>query len=238
MKSIILPAIDIINGRCVRLTEGDPNRQKSYEVSPIMMAEIYEKAGATHLHIVDLDAALSQGNNIEAISEIITNTNLKIEIGGGIKSKSQVEKWLDLGAWRVIIGSAAVKNSAEVKSWIADFGSDKIVIGADTKDDQIMVQGWQATSKLKLEDFVDDYVKSGAQTFLCTDISKDGKLQGSAIQLYRKLMKDFPQTDFIASGGVSTLNEIGILQKMEVGGIIVGKAIFESAINLEKLFKL
>lgn len=238
MTSIILPAIDIINGQCVRLTEGDPEQQTSYKMSPVHRAETYKNHGATHVHIVDLDAALSQGNNISTIQEIINNTDLKVEIGGGIKTKAQVEQWLDLGAWRVIIGSAAVKNPREVKSWIQDFGADKIVIGADTKNDEIMVQGWQATSHIKLNDFIADYVGSGAQKFLCTDITKDGKLEGSSIELYRSLMKQFSTADFIASGGVSSLDEIRDLKQMKVESIIVGKAIFESAIDLNELFSL
>jgi phosphoribosylformimino-5-aminoimidazole carboxamide ribotide isomerase len=234
--SRIFPAIDIMNGLCVRLTEGREEAQTKYDVSPLEMAKRYEASGAKYLHIVDLDAALNKGNNYNLVKQIVKNTSLKIELGGGIRSTNQVDEILDLGVSQIIIGSTAVKNPNLVKEWIVDFGPQKIVIGADTKDGKIAINGWKELSALTLYEFISNFSEASAQKFLCTDITKDGKLQGSAVELYSDLQKWFPKLDFIASGGVSTLEEVNELRRMKMYGIIVGKAIYEGAINLEKLF--
>lgn len=232
----IFPAIDIINGSCVRLTEGAENTKKDYGISPLDMAKKYEDAGAEYLHIVDLDAAFGRGNNYGIVSEIVNQTSLKVELGGGIRTTDQAEETLNLGVSQIIIGSTAIKNPELVFRWIADFGSERIVIGADTLNGNIAINGWKDISNKSLSEFIKDYQEAYAQKFLCTDISKDGKLQGSAIELYKRLQNEFPKAQFLASGGVTTIEEINELRDMEMYGIIVGKAIYEGRIELDKLF--
>ena len=234
----IFPAIDIMNGSCVRLVEGQHDSQKDYGIKPIDMAMKYQDLGATHLHIVDLDAAFGKGNNYALVQEIVENTHLKIELGGGIRTTHQAKQILDLGVSQLIIGSTAVKNPDLVKQWISDFGTEQIVVGADSLNGRIAINGWEELSEITLDDFIIDYQRASATKFLCTDISKDGKLQGSAIDLYKRLQMKFPEVKFLASGGVTTLEEIEELKEMEMYGIIVGKAIYENAIDLEKLFVL
>ncbi len=232
----IFPAIDIMNGHCVRLTEGLEESQKRYDSSPLEMAIRYEEYGAENVHIVDLDAAFNKGNNYDVVREIIECTSLNIEIGGGIRTTSQVDELLSLGVSQVIVGSTAVKKPDVVKNWIHTFGADSIVIGADTKDGKIAINGWKDVSDVSLVSFIQDYAVASAQKFLCTDISKDGKMQGSSRSLYKELQVSFPTLDFLASGGVSSLQEIKELKAMNMYGIIVGKAIYEGIIPLENLF--
>jgi len=234
----IFPAIDIMNGSCVRLVEGQHNSRKDYGIKPLDMALKYQDLGAEYLHIVDLDAAFGEGNNYEVVEEITKKTNLKIELGGGIRTTDQAKQILDLGVSQLIIGSTAIKNPDLVKEWLNDFGSEKIVIGADSLDGRIAINGWKELSETTLDDFIADYQEASATTFLCTDISKDGKLAGSAIELYKRLQEKFPAAKFLASGGVTTLEEIKELVDMDMYGIIVGKAIYEARIDLKKLFEI
>ena len=234
----IFPAIDIMNGSCVRLVEGQHDSRKDYGIKPLEMAMKYQDLGAKNLHIVDLDAAFGKGNNYTQISEIVSKTTLNIELGGGIRTTDQAKQTLDLGVSQLIIGSAAVKNPDLVKKWISDFGAERIVVGADSLDGRIAINGWEKLSDVTLDEFIVDYQEASAVKFLCTDISKDGKLQGSAIDLYQRLQSDFPKAKFLASGGVTTLAEIEELVAMDMYGIIVGKAIYEGAIDLEKLFAI
>lgn len=233
----IFPAIDIMDGCCVRLTEGFEETKKQYELSPIDMARLYESKGAEYIHIVDLDAAFNKGDNYKVVKEIASNTSLKIEFGGGIRTTAQVEELLNLGVSQLIIGSMAVKNPDLVYRWINDFGANSIVIGADVRNGYIAINGWNDLSDLSLIEFINQYKNASAKKFLCTDISKDGKLEGSAIELYKELKVKFPELDFLASGGVTTLDEILELRSMSMYGIIVGKAIYEGGMDLDKLFK-
>ena len=234
----IYPAIDIINGACVRLTEGKEALQTNYHVSPLEMARLYQDAGAKYVHIVDLDAALGNGNNQDIIKEIIIETDLKIQLGGGIRSHKQIESLLQLGVERIIIGSHAVKQKAETKQWIKNFGSNTIVIGADVSQGQIVIDGWKHKTTESIIEFVQEYVGSGAQNFLCTDISKDGKLEGASKDLYVQLMTQFPKAGFLVSGGIHTLSEIQEYINMDMEGIIIGKAIYEGKMAIHEIQSL
>ncbi|MBK8519109.1 MAG: 1-(5-phosphoribosyl)-5-[(5-phosphoribosylamino)methylideneamino]imidazole-4-carboxamide isomerase [Saprospiraceae bacterium] len=234
----IFPAIDIINGDCVRLSKGDYSTSKVYDNNPLDVAIKYFESGAAYLHVVDLDAAKNpEKNNRAIISSIITKTKLRIQTGGGIRTEKDVEQLLQLGAYRLIIGSVAVTKRKEVISWIKKYGSDCIVIGADVKGGKIATHGWLNVSDESIEDFMKFYINEGATNFLCTDIAKDGMLSGSSIKLYSDLLKLFPEVGLIASGGVTTLDEITKLVEMGVESIIVGKAIYEGKINVSELFR-
>ena len=234
----IIPAIDLIGGKCVRLTKGDYNTEKVYHDDPIEMALNFQDQGATTLHIVDLEAA---GGNVDAHYELIKNiikaTNLNVQIGGGIRNKEQVENLLSIGAQKVIVGSKAQTDKASVAEWISSFGGDRIIIGADVSGKMISTHGWQKTSDEHIIDFTSFYVNEGAKEFLCTDIAKDGMLEGPSVDLYMEMIKEFPGTTFIASGGVSTENDIQELISIGMTRIIVGKAIYEGRLSVEALIK-
>ena len=226
----------MIDGKCVRLTKGDYNTQKIYHSNPLDMALQFQDAGAEHIHLVDLDAAKGQGDNLDKIYEIATKTKLKVEMGGGIRSRESLQKVLDNGVSRAIIGSLAVKKPEEVFAWIADFGPEKIVIGTDVKDEYIATEGWYHTSDRHIDDFIKSYMAAGASIFLCTDISKDGMLQGVAIDLYKKLQENHPGIKLIASGGVAGMEDIHAVTNLGMYGVVVGKAIYEEKITLQELF--
>ena len=233
----IYPAIDIISGQCVRLSKGDYDTIKVYDNDPVDMAKKFEDAGAEYLHVVDLDAAKNpENNNRKLISRIIRSTRLLIQTGGGIRQEADVAELLDLGADRLIIGSVAVTKRDEVYHWISKFGGHRIVIGADVKDEMIATHGWLKVSDEKISDFIVSYMQHGGTTFLCTDISKDGMLAGSSIDLYGKLIQQFPGINLLASGGVTSLDEVEMLKKMGMEGIIIGKAIYEQKIKVSDLF--
>ncbi|MDF1697232.1 MAG: 1-(5-phosphoribosyl)-5-[(5-phosphoribosylamino)methylideneamino]imidazole-4-carboxamide isomerase [Saprospiraceae bacterium] len=233
---IRIPAIDIINGTCVRLTKGEFDKSTMYNTNPIEIAKKYEKAGAEYIHIVDLDAARGVGSNKQIIFEICNQTNLKIQTGGGIKTRDQVEEFLNAGIGAVILGSVAQKNRTEVKKWVADFGNDKIIIGADVRNNRIAVDGWLSTSEENITDFILEYNIAGAKRFLCTDIQHDGMLNGTSNELYRNLRKKFPKIELIASGGVANLNDLVLLEKIGMYSCVIGKALFENRISLNDLF--
>jgi len=233
---IRIPAIDLINSTCVRLTKGDFDKSTTYNTDPLEIAKKYEDAGAKSIHIVDLDAARRTGSNKDVIFKIQKETGLKVQTGGGIKSEAQVEEFFNNGIESVIIGSAALSKRDEVKKWISNYGNEKIIIGADVRNNRIAVDGWLSTSEENIVDFIFDYKLAGAKKFLCTDIQKDGMLEGTSNQLYRNLMSKFPDLELIASGGVSCLEDLVKLEAMNMYACVIGKALFENRISLSKLF--
>ena len=232
----ILPAIDIIDGKCVRLTKGDYDTKKIYETEPLEMAKQYEDCGITQIHIVDLDGAKSaHPQNLKIVETIKSQTNVQVEFGGGIKTDQAIKDCNNAGVDQFIIGSLAVKDPDKVIGWISQMGAERFVLGADVKDGLIAVNGWQEASDTKLQSFVDQYKRVGAIYFLCTDISKDGMLQGSSIELYREIIAESPNIKLIASGGVSSLEEVEELDKIGCDAAIIGKAIYEKRIGLNEL---
>jgi phosphoribosylformimino-5-aminoimidazole carboxamide ribotide isomerase len=236
-KIQILPAIDMINGKCVRLTKGDYETKIIYSDDPVLMAKSFEEAGADYIHLVDLDAAKSQGDNFTSIEAIAKTTSLTIQMGGGIRSESALQKAFDSGVKRCILGSISVSNPNLVYEWISKYGADRIVIGADTKDGFIATHGWYETSSLAIDEFIGNYSKNGASIFLCTEISKDGMLQGIASDLYYKLQLSHPTAKLIASGGVASIDDVNSAIEIGMFGVIIGKAIYEGKISLDQLFE-
>jgi len=232
----IIPAIDIINGQCVRLSQGDYAQKRVYETDPLVVASEFEKAGLVYLHLVDLDGA-KQGKvtNWEVVEAICKNTTLQVDFGGGIKTKSEIRQLLELGVKQVNIGSVAVKEPEKVSIWIDEFGADKIILSADVREEQIAISGWTETAGLSLQDFLTNYQQIGITYVTCTDISKDGMLAGPNIILYKKLLTQFPSLKLIASGGVSCLDDLKQLKAAGLYGVIVGKAIYEGRIDLAQL---
>jgi phosphoribosylformimino-5-aminoimidazole carboxamide ribotide isomerase len=232
----IIPAIDLIGGKCVRLTKGDYNSEKVYHENPVDMASFFEESGATHLHIVDLEAA---GGHVDAhkdlIKQIINNTSMKIQIGGGIKKADQIEFLLSCGASQVIIGSKAQTDKDLVIGWMETFGSERIIIGADVNEGMIATHGWKRTSGESLVDFISVYRDAGAKDFLCTDIAKDGMLEGPSLSLYQQMKSIFKDISLIASGGVTSEQDIKDLIHIGMNKIIVGKAIYENRMDIGKL---
>lgn len=232
----IIPAIDIIDGQCVRLSQGDYAQKKVYETNPVAVAHSFEEAGLEYLHLVDLDGA-KQGKvtNWKVIEAICKNTSLKVDFGGGIKTKSEIRQLLELGVKQVNLGSVAVKEPEKVSIWIDEFGADKIILSADVREERIAISGWTETSSLSIQDFIANYQTIGITYVTCTDISKDGMLAGPNVDLYTKLLKQFPSLNLIASGGVSSLDNLKQLKAVGLYGAIVGKAIYEGRIGLTEL---
>ena len=232
----IIPAIDLIDGKCVRLTQGDYSQQTTYEYSPIDLAKNYEKLGFKFLHLVDLDGAKAgKVCNIETLKQICSNTNLHVDFGGGVKTEADLKSVLDAGAKQVTIGSLAVKDKTLFKSWIEKYGANKFILGADVHDLKIAVSGWLETSTIDLFDFIEEYVALGIRNILCTDISKDGTLTGPSFDLYKQIMQKFPEIDLIASGGVSDIDDVIQLQDSNIPSVVIGKAIYENKIDLNNL---
>ncbi|MFT6320728.1 MAG: phosphoribosylformimino-5-aminoimidazole carboxamide ribotide isomerase [Granulosicoccus sp.] len=232
----IIPAIDIIDGKCVRLTQGDYAQKKVYNENPLEVAKEFEAAGITNLHLVDLDGAkASQIINYKVLEKIASQTNLKIDFGGGLKSNEDLKIAFDSGANQITGGTIAVKNPELFLSWLQKYGSEKIILGADIKNGKIATNGWQEESDIELLDFLEIYLEGGIEYVICTDISKDGLLQGSAVDLYAKIKNEFPKIKLIASGGVVSIEELEKLKELEMHGAIVGKAIYEGKIKLEDL---
>ena len=233
---IIIPAIDIIDGKCVRLTQGDYAQKTIYNENPLEVAKEFEDNGVTRLHLVDLDGAKAgKIINWKVLENIAANTSLVIDFGGGIKTKEDVEIVFKAGAALATIGSLAVKNETLFLEMLADFGADKFLLGADVKDEKIAINGWLNTTDIDIFDFMQQYVDKGVQQIFCTDVSKDGKLEGPSVDLYKKITERFPTLNFIASGGVS--NNADLLALIETGckGVIVGKAIYEGRITMAEL---
>lgn len=236
----IIPAIDIIEGKCVRLTKGDYTTKKIYNENPIEVAKEFEDSGIAYLHVVDLDGAkASEIINFKVLEQIATKTNLKIDFGGGLKSDKDVEIAFNSGANQITGGSIAVKNPTIFESWISKYGAEKIILGADfypdTSGGKIATNGWQEESSLELIPFITDYQKKGIQYVICTDISKDGMLQGPSFEVYSELLNSVNSLRLIASGGISTYEEIPKLAENGCEGVIIGKAIYENKISLKQL---
>lgn len=232
----IIPAIDIIEGKCVRLTEGDYSRQTDYAISPLEMAKIYEGHGIERLHVVDLDGAKNgKVLNWKSIEEISNQTKLVLDFGGGVKSIDDVNRIKDLGVQYITIGSIAVQQPDVFAEWLLTIGADNFLLGADVKDEKIMISGWQQASSIELFPFIDEYVKKGIRHIFCTDVSKDGKLEGPSFDLYTRLKDAFPSTHIIASGGISCLEDLHKLKASNCDGAIIGKAIYENKISLKQL---
>lgn len=234
----IIPAIDIIGGKCVRLSKGDYTTQKTYNDNPLEVAKMFEDHGIRYLHLVDLDGAKSQHIvNVEVLEKIAAQTSLKIDFGGGIKSNDDIQKAFDAGANQITAGSIAVKNPKLVEHWIETYGKEKIILGADVRDEKIATHGWLNTSDIEVFDFIQTYQKKGIRYVVCTDISKDGMLQGAANDLYQKILAS-TQINLIASGGISSMQDVIRLQQIGCEGAIIGKAIYENKISLKELSKL
>tara|TARA_R110001632_G_scaffold45215_7_gene114878 strand:- start:2492 stop:3217 length:726 start_codon:yes stop_codon:yes gene_type:complete len=232
----IIPAIDIIDGKCVRLTKGDYSTKKIYNENPLEVAKEFEAAGIEYLHVVDLDGAkASHIVNHKVLEQIASNTNLKIDFGGGLKSDDDLRIAFDSGANQITGGSIAVKNSTIFERWISKFGADKIILGADCNNEKIAVSGWQEESDLEVIPFIKDYQEKGISYVICTDISKDGMLEGPSFELYQRILEKTPEIKLIASGGISTFDEIPQLADMNCEGVIIGKAIYENRISLKQL---
>ncbi|MDC1237915.1 1-(5-phosphoribosyl)-5-[(5-phosphoribosylamino)methylideneamino]imidazole-4-carboxamide isomerase [Polaribacter sp.] len=236
----IIPAIDIIDGKCVRLTKGDYTTKKIYNENPLEVAKEFEATGIEFLHVVDLDGAkASQIINYKVLEQIASKTSLKIDFGGGLKSNKDLEIAFNSGAHQITGGSIAVKNSAIFESWIEKYGAQKIILGADFYPDnaggKIATNGWQEESTLELIPFIKGYQDKGIQYVICTDISKDGMLQGPSFEVYKKIISEVKNVKLIASGGISTFDELPRLAENGCEGVIIGKAIYEKKISLKQL---
>lgn len=234
----LIPAIDIIDGRCVRLQKGVYESKKVYDVSPVSVAREVEQLGYGRLHIVDLDGAKSAHVvNIDILKQIATETSLAIDFGGGIKTNEDLEAVFQAGAAYATIGSVAVKDKGLFNSWVEQWGADKFVLGADVNNGKISINGWQEDSEIDLLPFIKEYYNKGVRNVLCTDISKDGMLGGSSVELYKRIMQEFPDLHLIASGGVGSEQDIEELDKAGIPAVVFGKAIYEGRIDLGRLAK-
>ncbi len=235
----IIPAIDIIDGKCVRLTQGDYAQKTIYNENPVEVAKQFEAIGITRLHLVDLDGA-KKGEvvNLSVLENIASQTQLIIDFGGGIKTNSDIESVFNSGASLSTIGSIAVKDPELFYSWINKYGPDKILLGADVRDEKLAINGWLEKTEISIFDFIKQNMEKGITQLFCTDISKDGLLQGPSIELYKKTIETFPKLNFIASGGVSKIEDIYELERIGCMGVIVGKAIYENKISLEEIKEL
>ena len=232
----IIPAIDLIDGRCVRLSKGDYATQKIYNEHPLEVAKAFEAHGIQHLHLVDLDGAKSKHIvNHKVLEDIVSKTSLKIDFGGGLKSDEDLKIAFESGAHQVTGGSIAVKEPGVFEQWIETYGSEKIILGADVQGDRIATNGWLETSDHRLVDFVKDYHAKGIQYVICTDISKDGMLEGPSFEVYADLLAAQSGIKLIASGGISSFDELPRLAAMGCEGTIIGKAIYENRITLAAL---
>lgn len=232
----IIPAIDIIDGKCVRLTQGDYGQKKVYNEHPLEVALQFEDAGLRRLHLVDLDGAKAGAvKNWKVLETIAGRTSLVIDFGGGIKTSKDVQIVFDSGAALATAGSIAVKNEQEFVQWLQQYGAARFLLGADVKEEKIAVGGWLETTDIWIYDFIEKYTGHGVQQLFCTDISKDGKLEGPSVALYKNIIQKFPNLHFIASGGVSAMKDVEELQKIGCKGAIIGKAIYENRISLNEL---
>jgi len=232
----IIPAIDIIEGKCVRLSKGDYSTKKIYNESPLEVAKQFEGAGIQYLHLVDLDGAKSKHIvNYKVLENIASQTTLKIDFGGGLKSDNDLRIAFESGARQVTGGSIAVKEPGVFKKWLKTYGSDRIVLGADAQDERIAISGWQEASDLEVVPFIKKYQSDGVKYVICTDISKDGMLEGPSFELYKRILEQVPGLSLIASGGISHFDELGKLAALGCEGTIIGKAIYEHRISLKQL---
>jgi len=232
----IIPAIDIIDGKCVRLSKGDYDTKKIYNENPLEVAKSFEAHGIQYLHLVDLDGAKSSRIiNHKVLEQLASKTSLKIDFGGGLKSDADLKIAFESGANQITGGSIAVKNPALFQQWIAQYGADKIILGADANNEKVAISGWLEESQEDLIPFIQGYQTSGIQYVICTDIAKDGMLEGPSFELYQKILTQVPKLKLIASGGISAFDELPKLAEMGCEGTIIGKAIYENKISLKQL---
>lgn len=234
----IIPAIDLIDGKCVRLSQGDFAQKKIYNENPLEVAKAFEQFGIKRLHLVDLDGAKNgRVTNLKTLETIAQNTNLTIDFGGGIKTDGEIQSVYNAGAFLASIGSIAVKDAEKFFSWLKKYGSDKILLGADVRKGNLAINGWLTDTEMKLLPFLENYFTLGVTQVFCTDISKDGLLEGSSNELYSEILSKLPELKLIASGGVSKIEDVYELEKIGCSGVIIGKAIYEGRITLEELRK-
>ncbi len=232
----IIPAIDIIDGKCVRLTQGDYDQQTTYESNPVDVAQAFEDMGFEYLHVVDLDGAKSgKPQNLQVLKQICSQTSLKVDFGGGIRSEDQLYTVFDCGVQQVNVGSFAVKNPAAFVGWLSKFGGERLILSADVRERNIAISGWQENSNFSLLPFVTQMVDQGLKYLVCTDIAKDGMLLGPSVDLYSELTLAFEGLKVVASGGVANQSDIENLVETGVDGVIIGKAIYEKTIDPKKL---
>ncbi len=236
MKIELIPAIDIIDGKCVRLSQGDYDRRKEYDERPLEVAKRLQDVGIRRLHVVDLDgAASSHIVNYKSLEQIATHTDLMIDFGGGLKTDDDLRIAFECGAAMVTGGSIAVKDAETFCRWLQVYGSERIILGADAKDKKVAVSGWKENSDLELLPFISSYVEQGISKVICTDISKDGMLQGPAVELYQEILEQHPSLHLIASGGVGSMDDIKRLEEAGVPAVIFGKALYEGRITMDEL---
>ena len=232
----IIPAIDLINGQCVRLTQGDYAQKKVYNANPLEVAKSFEDNGIKYLHLVDLDGAKAgKVVNLKVLETIANNTNLIIDFGGGLRTTEDIERVFSAGAKQITGGSISVKNSNLFEEWINLFGAEKIILGADVLNENIAINAWSENTDIAVNDFIKNYQEKGIDYVICTDISKDGVLKGTAIDLYKAIIAYNPKVKLIASGGVAGIEDLIELKKISVDGVIIGKAIYENRITLKQL---
>lgn len=235
----IIPAIDIIDGKCVRLTQGDYSQQKIYNEHPLEVAKEFEDAGLVRLHLVDLDGARAgKVKNWKVLEAIAGKTGMVIDFGGGIKTAGDVDIVLNSGAAFATVGSIAVKDEELFVNWLQEYGAEKFILGADVKDEKIAIGGWLETTDIWIYDFIEKFTGKGVGQLFCTDVSKDGKLEGPSIDLYGNITSRFPELHFIASGGVSGIADVYQLASIGCKGVIIGKAIYEGRVTLKELKEL
>jgi len=235
----LIPAIDIINGQCVRLTKGDYNHKTVYRDSPAEVAQEFESFGFKRLHVVDLDGAKSKHIvNTAVLRQIVLQTHLCVDFGGGIKTDDDIETAFANGAEMVTVGSIAVTNPDLFISWLQIYGADRLILGADVRNGKISINGWKEDSTEDLLPFLKKYIDAGVKNVLCTEISKDGTLQGPAIDLYKRVMQEYPDLHLIASGGVSSIDDIRALDAAGIPAVVFGKAIYEGKIDLHELINV
>ncbi len=232
----IIPAIDILHGKCVRLTQGNFASQKMYNEHPLEVARQFEDAGLKRLHLVDLDGAKEgRVKNWNVLESIAGKTRLTIDFGGGISEANDLRIVFNSGAAFATIGSIAVKNENLFREWMLSYGPDKFLLGADVRDEKISITGWTVDTEINMYDFIEKYLTSGINRIFCTDIKMDGAMQGPSLELYKKILERFPGLYFIASGGIRSMDDIRILENAGCKGVIIGKAIYEGLITLKEL---
>jgi phosphoribosylformimino-5-aminoimidazole carboxamide ribotide isomerase len=231
----IIPAIDIIDGRCVRLTEGDFDRKTVYDADPADMAKRFADAGLSRLHLVDLDGAKAgRVRNWAVLESVVAAADLEVDFGGGVKTEDEVRRIIEAGAY-VTVGSIAVKNEPVLLEWFGRFGADRFLLGADVRKERISIGGWLEDTSIDIFDFLEQFTGYGVRQVFCTDVSKDGRMEGPSIDLYRRILDRFPQLGLIASGGVSCMEDLEALRALGCSGAILGKAIYEEHISLPEL---
>ena len=233
----IIPAIDIIDGKCVRLSKGDYDTKKIYHENPLDIAKEYEANGIQYLHLVDLDGAKAKAiKNLKTLEMLASQTNLIIDFGGGIKTRGSLESAFNAGANQVTIGSVAVENPEMCEEWIKEFGAERLILGADCLDRKVKTSGWLENSNLDVIEFIQSYQEKGIMDVICTDISKDGMLEGPSFELYQEILNQ-SQVSLIASGGISSIQDLDDLKELRCSGAIIGKALYEGKISLKELQK-